>query len=145
MAGRSPIERLADVLVPRSLSEFRKIFHDAEAKFYVDGEGRGVIKIIENGYLVGMEFIETETSWESTKRVWEYYVVLVNKCRLVIYVPNEHADRARLRMLEFNMHWLNYYLVYSYDDDLHIERIGRPRMLSGSPLRAAMSPLGGYL
>jgi len=145
MIEASVIVRLAEVLAPRSLNEFRSLYPDAESKFYIDAEGRGVIKILVGGYLVGMEFIETEASWSSKKRMWEYYVALVNKCRLVIYVPKEHADKARMRMLEFNNIWLNYYQVFSYDSAMNLERLGRPRMLATSPLRAPPSPLGGYL
>ncbi|QLH74344.1 MAG: hypothetical protein HPY73_01985 [Methanomassiliicoccales archaeon] len=141
----STIERLAHKIMPEIRKDFRSIFPEAETKFFVDGEGRGVIKVIENGYLVGMEFIETEVSWASKKRMWEYYVVLVNKCRLVVYVPKAHADSARMRLLEFNNYWLNYYLVYSYDEGLRTELVGRPRPLMTSPLRTAAFPLGGYL
>ncbi|OPY32504.1 MAG: hypothetical protein A4E32_01086 [Methanomassiliicoccales archaeon PtaU1.Bin124] len=139
------VELLANVIIPKALKEFHAFFPNATAKFYLDGEGRGVIKILDGEYLIGLEFIETETSWSSKKRMWEYYVALVNKCRLVVYVPQPHAMPARMRMLEFNQHWLNYYLVYSYDSSLAIEKIGRPRVLPHTPLRAGAMPLGGYL
>jgi len=145
MPEKSLVERMAEKIIPRSLDEFHRIFPNATAKFYVDKEGRGVIKILEGNDIIGMEFIETADSWSSKKRMWEYYVALVNKCRLVIFVPEPHAMPARMRMLEFNQHWLYYYLVYAYDEDLNVEKIGRPRVLPHTPLRAAVTPLGGYL
>jgi hypothetical protein len=144
MSG-SLVERLAENVIPRALKEFHTIFPNATAKFEVDVEGRGVIKILDGEYLIGLEVIETAESWSDRKRVWEYYAALVNKCRLVIIVPQPHAMPARMKMLEFNQHWLNYYLVYSYDESLKMEKIGRPRVMPHTPLSAPAQPLGGYL
>ena len=57
---------------------------------------------------------------------YQDYIALVNKCRLGVIVPKEHAIRARLRLLEFNQRWLFYYQVYSYDVEGNLKKIGRP-------------------
>jgi hypothetical protein len=139
------VERMAEKRLPKVLEEFRHVFPEAYTKFYVDGEGRGVIKILTDDYLVGMEFIETDDSWSDRKRIWEYYVALVNKCRLVLFVPKEHAVQARLRMLEFNNYWMNYYMVFSYDEGLQTEKVARVKIHPNMPLLSPSNPLGGYL
>ena len=139
------VERMAEKRLPKVLEEFRQVFPEAYTKFYIDDEGRGVIKILTDNYIVGLEFIETDGSWSERKRMWEYYVALVNKCRLVLFVPKEHAVQARLRMLEFNNNWMNYYMVYSYDDGLRTEKVTRVKIDPNMPLRAPANPLGGYL
>ena len=73
-----------------------------------------------------MEFVETGLTWNDPKRLRDYYITLVNKCRLGVIVPNEHAMTARLKMLEFNQRWLFYYQVYSYDAEGNLKKIGRP-------------------
>jgi hypothetical protein len=139
------VERMAEKRLPKVLEEFHHIFPEARTDFHIDDEGRGVIKIITDNYLVGLEFIETDESWSNRKRMWEYYVALVNKCRLVLFVPKEHAVQARLRMLEFNNNWLNYYLVFSYDDGLRTEKVARVKISPSTPTRSPADPLGGYL
>jgi hypothetical protein len=73
-----------------------------------------------------MEFVETGSTWDDPNRQRDYYITLVNKCRLGVIVPSEHAMRARLRLLEFNQRWLFYYQVYSYDGEGNLKKVGRP-------------------
>lgn len=139
------VEQVAAMRMERSLEEFHRFFPHAEAKFYLDQEGRGVIKVLEGRYLIGMEFVETADSWGSKKRLWEYETALRNKCRLVVLAPKEVAMAARMRLLEFNHQWLFYYLVYSYDESMRLEQVGRPRVRPETSTHRAAQPLGGYL
>jgi hypothetical protein len=139
------VEQVAAKRMERTLEEFRRVFPRAEAKFYLDQEGRGVIKVLDDRYLVGLEFVETVDSWGSKKRLWEYETALRNKCRLVVLAPKEVAMSARMRLLELNQQWLFYYLVYSYDERMRLERIGRPRVMPETSTYGPAQPLGGYL
>ena len=72
----------------------------------------------------------------------DYYITLVNKCRLGVIVPDEHALRVRLRMLEYNQRWLFYYQVYSYDGEGDLKKIGRPYDDGSRPSAIGITP--GY-
>jgi hypothetical protein len=139
------VEQVAALRMERTLEEFHSLFPKAEAKFYLDQEGRGVIKVLEGRYLIGMEFVETADSWGSKKRLWEYETALRNKIRLVVLAPKDVAMAARIRMLELNQQWLFYYLVYSYDEKMKLEHIGRPRVMPETATYGPAQPLGGYL
>ena len=139
------VEQVAQKRIARTLEEFHRVFPHAKAYLYVDQEGRGIIKVLDDRYVIGMEFIETPDSWASQKRMLEYQTVLMNKCRLVVLAPKESAMAARLRLLEFNQQWLFYYQVYSYDERTHLERIGRPRVMPETATCPAAQPMGGYL
>jgi hypothetical protein len=52
--------------------------------------------------------------------------------RLVLVVPESKANRMRLKMLQFNHWWLFYYLIFSYDEEGNIRKVGRPQPI-GSP------------
>ncbi|MEM0449444.1 MAG: hypothetical protein QW520_06455 [Methanomassiliicoccales archaeon] len=97
-------------------------------------EGRLHISILWEGHPIGEEFIETSTSWDRPERMKEYRKILAgNTKRLVVLVPERHASRARLKMLDLNHWWMFYYQVYGYDQDGHIKKQGRPRFCSLEP------------
>ena len=139
------VEQVAAKRMEHTLDEFQRVFPKAKAKFYLDPEGRGVIKVLDDRYLIGLEFVETAESWGSRNRLWEYETALRNKCRLVVLAPKEVAMAARMRLLELNQQWLFYYLVYSYDERMRLERIGRPRVMPETSTYGPAQPLGGYL
>jgi hypothetical protein len=139
------VEQVAEKRLARTLEEFHRVFPHARADFYMDKEGRGIIKVLDGRYIVGLEFIETSESWASSKRILEYQTALMNKCRLVVLAPKESAMSARMRMLELNQQWLFYYQVYSYDEEVRMERIGRPRVMPETSTYPAAQPMGGYL
>lgn len=145
MADQTLVERVMEKRIPKILDEFQRVFPEATLKSYVDNEGRGVMKVMDGEYLIGLEFVETDVSWKSNRRMWEYYVALVNKCRLVVFAPAAYAMDLRRSMLELNHHWLCYYMVYSYDQDLNFERLLRPKVVPGTTVRVGVQPLGGYL
>ena len=93
--------------------------------------------------LFGMEFVETDSSWNDPKRFRDYYIALVNKCRLGVIVPKDNAMSARLKLLEFNQRWLFYYQVFSYDDDGNLRKIGRPH--DDGTKQGPVTTLPGYL
>ena len=123
--------------------ELSGFFPNAHIVVTTDIDGRAVIKLIEEGSVIGMEFIETMTSWSDPKRYRDYYIALVNKCRVGVIVPKEHAMSARMRMLEFNQRWLFYDQVYSYDDEANLKKIGRPHDDGTRPCDAGALP--GYI
>jgi hypothetical protein len=120
------VDRVVDARVSMIRDELSVFFPNADIVVATDVDGRAVIKLIEEGAVIGMEFIETPTSWSDPKRYRDYYIALVNKCRVGVIVPKEHAMSARMRMLEFNQRWLFYYQVYAYDDDANLKKVGRP-------------------
>ena len=71
--------------------------------------------MIAEGWIIGMEFVETNSSWNDARDITIITSPWSTKCRLGVIVPKEHAMTARLRMLEFNQRWPFYYQVYSYD------------------------------
>jgi hypothetical protein len=110
-------------MIKREISGF---FPDARIEVTTDKDGRAVIRMLQENWVIGMEFVETGTTWNETARSRDYYIALVNKCRLGVIVPVEHAMSARMRMLEFNQRWLFYYQVFSYDEKGDLRKIGRP-------------------
>jgi hypothetical protein len=120
------VDKVIDKRVGMIKHELSWFFPNANIEVTSDEDGRAVIRMIEEGSVIGMEFIETVSSWNDPKRYREYYIALVNKCRLGVIVPSEHAMSARMKMLEFNQRWLFYYQVYSYDDNGILKKIVRP-------------------
>jgi hypothetical protein len=120
------VERVVEARIGMIKNEISELFPNANIEVTNLQDDRAVIKMIEEGSVIGMEFVETVDTWDDPKRYRDYYIALVNKCRLGVIVPNEHALRARLRMLEFNQLWLFYYQVYSYDFNGNLKKIGRP-------------------
>jgi hypothetical protein len=120
------IDKVVETRVGMIRKELSVFFPDANIEVATDRDGRAVIKMIQEGGVIGMEFVETGLTWNDPKRLRDYYITLVNKCRLGVIVPNEHAMTARLKMLEFNQRWLFYYQVYSYDAEGNLNKIGRP-------------------
>jgi hypothetical protein len=108
----------------KASEEVLAVFPDAECQVEYDREGRGVIKFIVDRCLVDVEFVETQDSWHHQGRLFEYARNIGSKCRVVVLIPEPHALKARMRMLDLNMHWLCYYQVYSYDG------AGRTRFMS---------------
>ncbi|MDD1769192.1 MAG: hypothetical protein LUQ55_04355 [Methanomassiliicoccales archaeon] len=84
-----------------------------------------------NGFFLSQEFIETELSCNRPERSLEYVGVLRDRMRLVIVVPESRANWIRLKMLQFNHWWLFYYLVFSYDEEGNIRKVGHPQPISG--------------
>jgi hypothetical protein len=101
----------------RACAEVHKVFPDAECRIEYDDEGRGIIKFVVERCLVDVEFIETPDSWHHKNRLREYANNIASKCRVVVLIPEPHALKARLKMLELNMAWLYYYQVYGYEED----------------------------
>ena len=120
------IEKVVETRVGMIKNELSSFFPHANIEVANEKDGRAVIRMIEEGWVIGMEFVETNSSWNESQRYRDYYIALVNKCRLGVIVPKEHAMTARLRMLEFNQRWLFYYQVYSYDALGNLKKIGRP-------------------
>ncbi len=120
------VEKVVEARVRMIKNELSGIFPNAHIEVVTAVDGRAVIRMIEEGSVIGMEFVETKSSWNDPKRARDYYIALVNKCRVGVIVPKEHAMSARLRMLEFNQRWLFYYQVYSYDTEGNLRKIGRP-------------------
>jgi hypothetical protein len=137
------VDKVVEVRVGMIKNEISGFFPHANIEVTNDKNGRAVIKMVEEGSVIGMEFVETSSTWDDPKRQRDYYIALVNKCRLVVIVPTEHAMRARLRLLEFNQRWLFYYLVYSYDGEGNLKKIGRPFDDGGRPCIIGTTP--GYV
>jgi hypothetical protein len=137
------VDKVVEVRVGMIKNEISGFFPHANIEVTNDKNGRAVIKMVEDGYVIGMEFVETSSTWDDPKRQRDYYIALVNKCRLVVIAPSEHAMRARLRLLEFNQRWLFYYLVYSYDGEGNLKKIGRPFNDGGRPCIIGAMP--GYV
>jgi hypothetical protein len=137
------VEKVVEARVGMIKNELSGFFPDANIEVATDKEGRAVIKMVQEGWVIGMEFIETGISWNDPKRYRDYYIALVNKCRLGVIVPKEHALSARLKMLEFNQRWLFYYQVYSYDEDGNLKKIGRPHEDGTRPNSTGIMP--GYV
>ena len=127
-------------MIKKELSEF---FPEASIEVTNDKDGRAVIKMIQEDWVIGMEFIETDSSWNDPKRFRDYYIALVNKCRLGVIVPKENAMSARLKLLEFNQRWLFYYQVFSYDEEGNLKKIGRPH--DDGTGRSPINSLPGYI
>jgi hypothetical protein len=120
------VDKVVESRVGMIKKEIRGFFPDATIEVATDKDGRAVIKMLQENWVIGMEFVETATTWNEAARFRDYYITLVNKCRLGVIVPIEHAMKARMRMLEFNQRWLFYYQVYSYDADGNLRKVGRP-------------------
>ena len=120
------VDKVVENRVAMIRNELSGFFPRAIIEVINDRNGRAVIRMVEEGSVIGMEFVETGSTWDDPERQRDYYIALVNKCRLGVIVPKEHAIRARLRLLEFNQRWLFYYQVYSYDVEGNLKKIGRP-------------------
>lgn len=107
--------------------EVEHCYPDAEVTHSTMDDGRAHLCITWEERIIGEEYVETANSWNQPERLAEYRKVLVgNRTRLVVIVPERHARSARLKMLELNHWWLFYYLVFSYDHEGKIKRVGRP-------------------
>ena len=137
------VDMVVDKRVEMIKHELSGFSSKANIEVTTDRDGRAVIRMIEEGSIIGMEFIETVSSWNDPKRYREYYIALVNKCRLGVIVPSEHAMSARMKMLEFNQRWLFYYQVYSYDENGVLKKIGRPH--DDGTGQGTASTLPGYV
>ena len=137
------VDKVVETRVGMIKSEISGFFPYANIEVTTDKDGRAVIKMLEEGSVIGMEFVETGSTWNDPKRQRDYYIALVNKCRLGVIVPDEHALRARLRMLEYSQRWLFYYQVYSYDGEGNLKKIGRPYDDGSRP--SAIGTMPGYV
>jgi hypothetical protein len=135
------VEKVVETRVGMIKHELSNFFPDARIEVATDNDGRAVIKMIQDDWVVGMEFVETGHTWNNPKRYRDYYVALINKCRVGVIVPKEHAMTARMKMLEFNQRWLFYYQVYSYDDNGILKKIGRPH---DDGTRPGLGTIPGY-
>ncbi|HEY3419276.1 MAG TPA: hypothetical protein VGK23_01835 [Methanomassiliicoccales archaeon] len=136
------VDKVVGIRVGMIRNEISRLFPQANIEVSVLEDGRAAIKMLEEGSVIGLEFVETGSSWNDPKRKREYYVALINKCRLEVIVPVEHAMSARLRMLEYNQMWLFYYQVYSYDGEGNLKKIIRP--FEDRSEAGPSSPLSGY-
>jgi hypothetical protein len=138
---------LIDKVVESRIGMIRKeicgFFPDTTIEVATAKDGRAVIKMLQENWVIGMEFVETGTTWNEAGRFRDYYITLVNKCRLGVIVPVEHAMTARMRMLEFNQRWLFYYQVYSYDADGNLRKVGRP--FGDDDRRGIAQTMSGYI
>ena len=137
------VDKVIETRVGMIKNEISGFFPYANIEVATDRDGRAVIKMLEEGSVIGMEFIETGSTWNDPGCQRDYYIALVNKCRLGVIVPIEHALRARLRMLEYNQRWLFYYQVYSYDGEGNLKKIGRPSDDGSRP--SAIGTMPGYV
>ncbi len=126
---------LIKTVVARRINQIRDevadLFPGAVITHSVDPERRGVISVTLNDCFLGHEFVETHQSLEKPERTLDYLRVLRGKMRLILIVPESRANWVRLRMLRFNNWWLFYYLVFSYDEEGNIRKVGRPQPISG--------------
>ena len=137
------VDKVIETRIGMIRTELSELFPNANIVVATDKDGRAVIKMIQEGWVIGMEFVETDSSWNDPKRFRDYYVALVNKCRLGVIVPKENAMSARMKLLEFNQLWLFYYQVFSYDDDGNLMKIGRPHDDGTRP--SPLNKLPGYV
>lgn len=98
-------------------------------------ENMGLVTVLQDGFIVSKEFVETDGSLCRPHRMAEYARVLLGKARLVVAVPQPQAVELWLKMLELNRNWLFYYQLHYYDDDGHLHRLDRAawRRLRGLP------------
>ena len=137
------VDKVIETRIGMIRNELSEFFPEASIEVTAEKDGRAVIKMIQEGWVIGMEFIETDSSWNDPKRYRDYYVALVNKCRLGVIVPKENATSARLKLLEFNQRWLFYYQVFSYDDEGNLKKIGRPH--DDGTRQGPVNTLPGYV
>ena len=137
------VERVVETRVGMIRDEISGFFPRAIIEVVSDRSGRAVIRLLEEGSVIGMVFVETGSTSDDPNRQRDYYITLVNKCRLGVIVPSEHAMRARLKLLEFNQRWLFYYQVYSYDGEGNLKKIGRPFDDDGRP--GSIGTMPGYV
>jgi hypothetical protein len=137
------ISKVTEARAKAACSEVHKVFPEAECQIEYDKEGRGVIKFIVDRYLVDVEFVETHESWRHPRRQREYANTIGSKCRVVVLIPEPHALKARLRMLELNMKWLFYYQVYAYDAEGRTTCINTVR-IKGSQDSPVLDGIRGY-
>ena len=105
-------------------------------------EHMGLVTVLQDGYIVSKEFMETDGSLCRPHRMAEYARVLLGKARLVVAVPQAQAIDLRLKMLELNRNWLSYYQLYYYDDEGRLHLLDRSawRRLRGLPPEHGWSP-----
>jgi hypothetical protein len=127
MHGHELLEKVAARRVEMILEEVKDHYPGSEVEVLFHVDGRVHLTLFWNGAVIGQEYVETAASWNDPERMKEYRKVLINnKVRLVVLVPERHARAARLKMLDLNHRWLFYYLVFGYDHEGEIKRIGRP-------------------
>ena len=137
------VDKVVESRVGMIKEEISGLFPDARIEVATDEDGRAVIRMLQENWVIGMEFVETGTTWNEAGRFRDYYIALVNKCRLGVIVPIEHSMTARMRMLEFNQRWLFYYQVFSYDEDGNLRKIGRP--FGDDDRQSIVRTLPGYI
>jgi hypothetical protein len=137
------VDKVVETRVGMIKTEISGFFPDAIIEVVTDKDGRAVIKMLVDGSTIGLEFVETGSTWNDQRRQRDYYIALVNKCRLGVIVPKEHAVKARLRMLEFNQRWMFYYQVFSYDDEGNLKKMGRP--FDDGPGPTSVGSVPGYV
>lgn len=127
LRGRDLLEHVVKKRMEMIDKEVELCYPGAVTTFELLDDGRARLTIRWDDLVIGEEYFETATSWNKPERLTEYRDVLVgNRKRLVVLVPERHARSARLKMLELNHWWLFYYLVFSYDHEGNIKKVGRP-------------------
>ncbi len=129
--GRELIDAVVKRRIDQIRDEARAAFPEAVIRHSIDPEGRGIISVTLNDFFLSQEFVETALTCERPERSLDYLRVLRDRMRLVIVVPESKANWMRLKMLQFNQWWLFYYLVFSYDEDGNIRKVGRPQPIGG--------------
>jgi len=126
MHGRELLETVTNKRIEMIHDEVKECYPGSEIKAVFQEDGRVRLSVLFNESLIGEEYVETAESWNNPERMNEYRKALIGKARLVVLVPERHARAARLKMLDLNHWWLFYYMVFGYDHEGNIKRIGRP-------------------
>jgi len=129
--GQELIEAVLRRRIEQIRAEVGGLFPGAVIRHSIDPEGRGVISVTLNDCFLSQEFVETALTCERPERSLDYLRVLRDRARLVVLVPESRANWMRLKMLQFNNWWLFYYLVFSYDEEGNIHKVGRPQPIGG--------------
>ena len=105
-------------------------------------EDLGLVTVLQDGYIVSKEFVETDGSLGRPHRMSEYARILLGKARLVVAVPEARAVDVWLKMRELNWFWLFYYQLYYYDDEGRLLLLDRAewRRLRGLPPERTWCP-----
>ncbi len=127
LRGKELVEHVVKKRIEMIARECAHCYPGAETTYTLLEDGRAHLTIYWEGRTIGEEYVETAISWNRPERLSEYRRILAgNRMRLVVLVPERHARSARLKMLELNHWWLFYYLVFSYDHEGEIKKVGRP-------------------
>jgi hypothetical protein len=126
MGGRELVESIAKKRTEIVKKEVESCFPGALAQYDMLEDGRAHISVFWEKTLINEEYVETAESWNQPERMKEYRKALSGKARLVVLVPERHSRSARLKLLDLNHWWLFNYLLFSYDHEGNMKKVGRP-------------------